>query len=277
MLGQAVLRQLAARPGLNVRATVRTHTTRDLLEPHLASLVRAGVDAADFDSLVDVLTEARPDVVVNCIGLVKQRDAGNDPLAAIPINALLPHRLARLCELLEGRLVHFSTDCVFDGARGGYTEADFCTATDVYGRTKLLGELDAPHTITLRTSMIGPELDSQRGLLAWFLDQKSTVKGFRRAVFSGVTTLELARIVADHVLPRRDLHGVYHVGAEPIAKFDLLTLIGQIYGHRVPIEPDDSVVIDRSLDSSRFRSATGYRPPSWNQMITEMRDQSHVD
>jgi dTDP-4-dehydrorhamnose reductase len=189
----------------------------------------------------------------------------------------LPHRLARLCELIGARLVHFSTDCVFDGAHGSYTESDRATADDVYGRSKLLGEVDAPHAVTLRTSMIGPELGSYQGLLEWFLAQKATVRGFRRAIFSGVTTLELARVVRDHILPRPDLRGVYHVGAEAISKFDLLTLIGRIYGHDVPIDPDDTFVIDRSLDSSRFRLATGYRAPSWSQMITEMRDSRHVD
>lgn len=277
MLGHTMLRVLQAAPHLEVRATVRTSSARDLLGPQLAKAIMTNVDARNGDRLVEVLNQARPDAVINCIGLVKQQETANDPLAAIPINSLLPHRLARLCELIGARLVHFSTDCVFDGTHGGYTESDRGTADDVYGRSKLLGEVDAPHAVTLRTSMIGHELGSYQGLLEWFLAQRVTVRGFRRAIFSGVTTLELARLVRDHVLPRPDLRGVYHVGAEAISKFDLLTLIGRIYGHDVPIEPDDTLVIDRSLDSSRFRLATGYRAPSWSHMITEMRDSRHVD
>src|SRR5262249_36745373 len=145
---------------------------------------------------------------------------------------------------------------------------------DLYGRAKLLGEVDTPHTITLRTSMIGPELTVHRGLLDWFLAQTLPIRGYRRAVFSGLTTFELAKVVRHHVLTRPELHGVYHVGGDAVSKFDLLNLIGRLYGHNVTIEPDDSVVIDRSLDSSRFRAVTGYIPPSWSQMIIEMRELS---
>jgi dTDP-4-dehydrorhamnose reductase len=277
MLGHTMLRVLQRVPGMETRGTVRSRCACDRLGPRLASLVTAGIDAVDQDCLADVVGRERPDVVVNCIGLVKQRDSATDPLQALPVNALLPHRIARLCLLMGARLVHFSTDCVFDGRRGRYTESDSATATDLYGRSKLLGEVDAPHAVTLRTSMIGPELTTHRGLLDWFLAQRAPVKGFRRAIFSGLTTVELANVVRDRVLPRPELRGVYHVAADAISKFDLLTLVGRIYCHDVAIEPDDALVLDRSLDGTRFRAATGYVAPPWTQMITEMRDVSHDD
>jgi dTDP-4-dehydrorhamnose reductase len=213
----------------------------------------------------------RPEVVVNAVGLVKQLAAADDPLAALPVNAMLPHRLARLCALAGARLVHVSTDCVFAGSRGGNRESDTPDATDLYGLSKLLGEVvDAPHAITLRTSIIGHELGSAHGLVGWFLAQTGRVKGYRRAVFSGLPTVELARVIRDHVLPRPELHGLYHVSAAPIDKDTLLRLVAARYGHAIEIDADDRVVIDRSLDSSRFRAATGYAPPDWPELVARM-------
>jgi dTDP-4-dehydrorhamnose reductase len=208
----------------------------------------------------------RPGVVVNCIGLVKQLAAADDPLQALPINSLLPHRLAWLCSLIGARLVHISTDCVFNGRKGGYRETDPSDAEDLYGRSKFLGEVAYSHTITLRTSIIA------HGLVAWFLSQNGRVKGYRRAIFSGLPTVELSRVVRDVVLPRSDLAGLYHVAAAPIAKFDLLTIVAAAYGTDAVIDPDDSVVIDRSLDAGRFRQATGYVAPPWPELVARMRD-----
>lgn len=274
MLGHAMLRVFLDTPSLEARGTVRSAHARDVLPADLRPAVTSGVDLADPDRVVDIMARERPDVVINCVGLVKQREAAADPVEALPINALLPHRLARLCGLAGARLVQISTDCVFDGAQGGYRESDPAAPVDLYGRTKLLGEVDLPHAITLRTSMIGPELTVHRGLLDWFLAQTVAIKGHRRACFSGLTTYEFAKVVRSHVLTRPVLHGLYHVGGDAVSKFDLLNLIGRVYGHDVPIEPDDSVVLDRSLNSSRFRSATGYVPPSWSQMIVEMKEMS---
>ena len=274
MLGHAMLRLFLDTPGLEARGTVRSEHARDVLPADLVPAVTSGVDLADPDRVVDIVARERPEVVINCVGLVKQREAAADPLAALPINALLPHRLAQLCGLAGARLVHFSTDCVFDGAQGHYRESDLAAPVDLYGRTKLLGEVDAPQAITLRTSMIGPELTVHRGLLDWFLGQTVAIRGYRRAIFSGLTTFEVAKMVRNHVLTRPELHGVYHVGGDAVSKFDLLNLISRVYGHNVTIEPDDSLVLDRSLDSSRFGTATGYVPPSWSQMIIEMRELS---
>jgi len=272
MLGHTMLRLFLDTPGLEARGTVRSEHARDVLPADLVPAVTSCVDLADPDRVVDIMALERPEVVINCAGLVKQREAAADPLAALPVNALLPHRLAQLCRIAGARLVQFSTDCVFDGVRGRYTESDVAAPVDLYGRAKLLGEVDAPQAITLRTSMIGPELSVHRGLLDWFLAQTGAIRGYRKAIFSGLTTFEVATVLRDRVLTRPDLHGVYHMGGEAISKFDLLTLIGGVYGHDVRIEPDDSLVLDRSLDSSQFRAATGYVPPSWPQMILDMRD-----
>jgi dTDP-4-dehydrorhamnose reductase len=203
---------------------------------------------------------------------VKQLADAKDVMAAVPLNTLLPHRLARLAAATGGRLVHISTDCVFSGEKGNYVERDRPDAADVYGLSKYLGEVGGAHAVTLRTSIIGHELRGRLSLLEWFLAQEGTVKGFTRAVFSGFPTVELARIVRDLVLPRPELTGLYHVSAEPIAKFDLLQLIAAEYRKSIEIVPDGQLAIDRSLNSERFRAATGYRPPSWSELVASMRE-----
>jgi dTDP-4-dehydrorhamnose reductase len=272
MLGHAVLRFLAASPGIEVHATVRSPSARDLLPAALHSAITVGVDALNDDHLREVLERRRPAWVVNCVGVVKQLREAKEPLPSIAINSLLPHRLARLCAQVGARLVHVSTDCVFSGARGMYTEADFADADDLYGRSKFLGEVDCPHAITLRTSIIGPELASAHGLVGWFLAQRGEVKGFIRAIFSGVPTVELARIVRDFVMPSVGLRGVYHVSAAPINKFDLLSLVAREFALETRITPDSTLSIDRSLDSSRFRHATGYTAPAWPELVRAMKD-----
>lgn len=272
MLGNAVFRYFSAEEGAQVFGTVRSPRSARFFDSRLRRRLIAGIDVENADALVRLFSEVRPDVVVNCIGLVKQLSETDDPLAALPINSLLPHRLARMCTLAGARLVHMSTDCVFAGTKGGYVESDFPDATDLYGRSKLLGEVDYPNAITLRTSIIGHELEGARSLIGWFLSQESKVRGFRRAVFSGLPTVEIARVIRDYVIPNRELHGLYHVSAEPISKYDLLTLVADAYGKVVDIEPDENFVIDRSLNSERFRNATGFRPEKWADLVARMRD-----
>ena len=271
MLGNAMLRFLANDPRFDVVATARSQGASRLFESSLAQHLVEGVDVETADGLTELFANCRPHIVINCIGVVKQLAHASDVLASVPINSLLPHRLSRLCKIVGARLIHFSTDCVFSGDRGNYLESDRADATDVYGISKFLGEVADPHTVTLRTSMVGRELASSRSLLDWFLAQRGTVKGYRRAIFSGLPTVELARIVRDFVIPRPELHGVYHVSAEPISKLELLGLFAAAYRHDVEIVPDDALVIDRSLNSDRFREATGYQPPDWPQLVEELR------
>ena len=250
------------------RQTPSVYTRGGLFDP-ARSL--GHVSAQDFDSVTRALAEVRPRVVVNCIGIVKQDAAAKDALTSISVNALFPHRLAALCRAAGVRLIHISTDCVFAGRRGNYSEGDASDAEDLYGRTKLLGEVDAEGSLTIRTSMIGRELSGAHGLVEWFLSQQGRrVRGFRRAVFSGFTTDALADIIAGLIREHEELHGVWNVAAEPINKFDLLSLVREVYRLDVEIEPDETFVCDRSLDAARFRAATGFTAPTWAEMIERM-------
>lgn len=266
MLGHALFSVLGQRGRLQVFGASRSAV--DLGAP---DRLLSGVDVLQPDDLHRAFAWARPEVVVNAVGLVKQLGNAKDPLAAVPINTLLPHRLAQLCQVAGARLIQISTDCVFTGDKGGYTEDDRTDALDLYGVSKRLGEVGGPGAVTLRTSIIGRELRTRHSLVDWFLHAPRTVSGYRRAVFSGVTTVELARIVADVVIPCPELAGVNHVSAEPINKYDLLRLLNETYGCGRTINPDDTLVIDRSLNSDRFRAATGWGPPAWPEMLAEMR------
>jgi dTDP-4-dehydrorhamnose reductase len=272
MLGNAVLRLFSQSPGYDVLGTVRSFSAQHLLPNDLQANLISAIDVENIENLISLFTIARPDIVINCIGLIKQLINVDDPLTTISINSLLPHQLARLCAVAGARFVHMSTDCVFSGERCMYTEADNADAKDLYGRSKFLGEVDYPHAITLRTSIIGHELDSARSLIGWFLAQEDGVKGYKRAIFSGLPTVEIARIIRDCVIPHPELHGLYHVSAEPINKFELLKLVAEAYGKTIDICADDQIVINRSLDSTRFRQATGFLPQSWPELIRTMRE-----
>lgn len=228
------------------------------------------VDVLATDDLLRVLGQVRPETVINCVGLIKQSPLAQDPLLAIALNASLPHRLARLCQASGARLIHISTDCVFSGRRGRYTEADISDAEDLYGRTKFLGEVAEAHTLTVRTSIVGRELRTRFGLIEWFLHQTGIVSGYRRALYSGLTTHELARVIAQYILPQPDLHGLYHVAGPAISKYDLLRQVHRLFNTAVTLTPDDRVVCDRSLDAARFQAAAGYVSPSWETMLSEL-------
>ncbi len=262
---------MALQPRHEVSVTVRGDRSPFPPVPEFpARLVRCRVDAQSPDDVARVLSDVRPELVINCIGLTKQKKDAVDPLLSIHLNALFPHRLALLCRTAGTRLIHVSTDCVFSGKRGGYRESDPSDAEDLYGRTKALGEVVDPHATTLRTSIIGHELYGRHGLLEWFLSQTGTIQGYRKAIFTGFTTHELALIIDRHVVANPGLSGLFHVSSSPISKFDLLQIVKQAYRKEVEIVPDEDFVCDRSLDSTRFRQATGYEPPSWPAMITEM-------
>lgn len=268
MLGHSVFRAFSDTASFEAWGTVRQPAGLRFFPEGDHPRLITGVDVLDSDALAAVLARVRPTVVINCAGIIKQLASANDPLVALPINSLLPHRLSRLCALANARLIHISTDCVFSGDKGHYVESDAADATDLYGRSKHLGEVtDAQHAVTLRTSIIGHELDSRRALVDWFLSQNGRVRGYSKAIFSGLPTVELARVIRDVVLPRPELHGLYHVSAQPIAKDALLRLIATTYGKQIDIEADDSVVIDRSLNSERFMAATGYLAGDWRSLI----------
>jgi dTDP-4-dehydrorhamnose reductase len=270
MLGNAMVRVLSEKEEWEVYGAVRSSGASRFFSAKIAERLVAGIDVENHDALVKLFAQIRPDTVVNCIGLVKQLADADDPLLAIPVNSLLPHRLVRLCDLVGARLIHMSTDCVFSGKKGGYRESDPSDAEDLYGKSKFLGEVDYPHAITLRTSIIGHELQGARSLIGWFLSQERQCKGFVKAIYSGLPTVVLAQLMRDVIIPRTDMSGLYHVASKPISKYDLLCLVAEIYGKIIQIIPDGSLMIDRSLNADRFREATGYVAPEWPELIKTM-------
>lgn len=271
MLGHTFFGTFSERKDLEVYATVRNLEGLSLRFPQeLLTKVYGDVNADDFNSIHNVLSGVKPDVVINCIGIIKQLPAAKDPVTCISINSLFPHRLAQACKILGARLIHMSTDCVFSGKKGNYTEDDLPDADDLYGRTKLLGEVAYPHCVTLRSSIIGHELKGKYGLIEWFLSQEEKVSGFTNAFFSGFPTAEMAHIIADYVIPNKELTGIYHVSSSPISKYDLLHQVAERYGKRIEIERYEDFHCDRSLDSYRFRNTTGYSPPPWHDLVDKM-------
>ncbi len=275
MLGHKMFQTLRARfPG--TRATLRGSADDPFYQriPLLAGDdVVGGVDVMDWPALEGTLSRLEPATLVNCVGIIKQRDAAHDAIPSIAINALLPHRLAELLGRWGGRLVHVSTDCVFSGSRGNYTEDDTPDAPDLYGRTKALGEVTTANALTLRTSIIGRELAEHKSLLDWFLAQDGkTVRGFTRVLYSGVTTNYLARLVGDLIDSRSPISGLYQVAGDPIPKHDLLVLVRDAFGLNIAIEPDGSLVSDKTLRGDRFVAATGWKTPDWPALVHELAD-----
>lgn len=256
----------------DVIGTVRHSKTKYKKHPIFKDLNLLGrVNAEKLESISDALDAVRPDFVINAIGIVKQIPASHDPIPIITVNSLLPHQLAQLCHKQSCRLIHMSTDCVFSGNMGNYSEDDVPDAMDLYGRTKLLGEVTYDNCLTIRTSIIGRELGNAHGLIEWFLSQNGkSVKGFQRAIFSGLTTNALSQIIAEIIQHQSELQGLWHVASEPISKFDLLTLVKEEYHLDIEIEPDITVKINRSLNAKKFKEKTNIKIPSWTTMIQEM-------
>jgi len=230
-----------------------------------------GVDVMDFNSVVRAFAQVKPDVAVNCIGIVKQVKEAKDPIVSISLNSLFPHRLAELCAATGTRMLHMSTDCVFSGRKGNYTEDDIPDAEDLYGRTKLLGEVNREGCLTMRTSIFGRDFAKQSALLEWFLSNRGgRVRGYVNAIYTGFPTQVLARIMADLIVEYPGLSGLYHISSDPINKYDLLVRIRDAMGLDIEIEPFEDFYCDRSLDSARFRVETGYPVPDWDEMIAEL-------
>ncbi len=273
MLGHQLWRGLHAQHDtwVTLRRPVADFAAHNLFDE--AKAIQAD-DITDDESLGRALDQANPEAVINCVGLIKQRDEASDEALTSRVNADFPHRLAKHCGKVGARLIHFSTDCVFSGTKGNYTEADPPDATDLYGQSKHRGEVADAYCVTLRTSVIGHELDTNLALLDWFLSQRGkTLSGFTKAIYSGFTTVEMARIVDRILTQHPELSGVWHVASAPISKFDLLKLCQIKLGWEGVIEPDDEFVCDRTLNTDHFNKTTGYSPPSWEAMISELAHQ----
>ncbi len=229
------------------------------------------VTVENYDSVISAIANIHPDIVINCIGIIKQKEQAKEVIASLEVNSLFPHRLASRCKATNTRLFHFSTDCVFSGKKGMYTESDIPDAEDLYGRTKYLGEVGEQGCITIRSSIIGREITGRNGLLEWFLSNiGGSVRGFTKAIYSGFTTIEMSRIVDFTIKNHPDLSGVWHVASKPIFKYDLLNKINSKMKLGITIHPDDSFHCDRSLNGNAFNKRTGYIPPSWDEMIDEL-------
>jgi dTDP-4-dehydrorhamnose reductase len=276
MLGHEAVRVLA--PDFEVWGACRR--PQDLPDLGIPAERILGGFSADGEFAAHMLERVKPDVVINAVGIVKQRSAAKDAVPSIAVNSLWPHVLADACAERGARMVHVSTDCVFSGSRGMYREEDVPDAFDLYGRSKLLGEVtDRENAVTLRTSIIGWQIGQATGLVGWFAEHRNEpLKGFTRAVFSGLTTRALTEVVRDVVMPDPSLSGLWHVSAEPVDKFTLLTKLAGYLGWEIDITPVDEPVIDRSLDSTRFREHTGWSPGSWDEMLSSLaRDRSWLD
>ena len=273
MLGHAVFRVLSNDKRLKVFGTVRSESSKNLFPAELSDNLISNIDVESDDCLKSAFEISKPDVVINCIGIIKQLSDAKDVLKSIPINTLLPHRIALLAKNFNSRLILVSTDCVFSGAKGNYLETDFPDCDDLYGRSKLLGEIvDNENVLTIRTSLIGHELRGGHSLVNWFLSQSSSAQGYTQAIFSGLPTNELAKIILDCIIQWPNLYGLYHVSANPINKYDLLDLIAKVYKKDITISKNKAVKIDRSLDHTKFSMATGYKAQNWDMLIASMKD-----
>ena len=236
-----------------------------------SSNIFSNVDALNPESAFNLIEKLNPDIILNCIGIIKQLKEALDPVLSIEINSLFPHKLAKHIKNSKTRLIHISTDCVFSGDRGNYKEDDNSDAKDLYGKSKYLGELiNYDNCITLRTSIIGPELKGKVSLLEWFLNQKSPIKGFTNAIYSGFTTLELINIIESYIIKKPSKNGLYHLSSNPISKYELLKIIAKTYNVKTEIEPDEEFKNNKSLNSDLFKKDFGYIVKPWGQMISEM-------
>lgn len=270
MLGHKLMQILSAR--FEVVGTIRGNPDSYSSHPILGqmNLIR-NVHVGNIESIRSAVQKIKPDVIINCIGIVKQLPMAQDTIASITVNALFPHQLAEICQLYGIRLIHYSTDCVFSGNKGDYHENDISDANDLYGRTKYLGEVTYDNCLTLRTSLIGRELADSHSLIEWFISQNgNSVKGFKNAIFSGLTTRAHGIILSQIISKYPEMQGLWHLSADPISKYDLLTLVKSQYQLDIEIMPDRSVSCNRSLNSAKFRKNIAIPIPSWNKMIAEM-------
>ena len=270
MLGYSLFSNLSEQPNLTVFGTVRSIKNKEHFFKDTKQHLLSNVNANDIASLEQAIAKVSPDIVINCIGLIKQHGISKQHIDAVKTNALLPHELANICDKVDAKLIHFSTDCVFTGDEGLYTEESLPDARDLYGKSKYLGEVGYGKHLTLRTSIIGHELSSSVSLVDWFLSQDESIKGFSKAIFSGLPTCYIAKLLVESILPNPKVTGLLHLSVDPINKFDLLKLISDKYGKQITIHESQELVIDRSLNSDKFRQLAQFNPSSWNDLIEYM-------
>lgn len=270
MLGYSLFSNLNEHANFSVFGTVRSIAGKEHFFRGTQPQLITGVDAYDISSLQHAIETVAPDVVINCVGLIKQHGISKQHIDAVKINALLPHELANICDQFNAKLIHFSTDCVFTGEVGLYTEDSLPDSRDLYGKSKCLGEVSYGKHLTLRTSIIGHELTSAVSLVDWFLSQGESTKGFSKAIFSGLPTSFIAKLLVEYILPNPEVAGLLHLSVDPIDKYTLLQLIAKQYQKQITIAESQELVIDRSLNSDKFRQLTQFSPPAWSDLVEYM-------
>jgi len=231
------------------------------------------VDFLNIDNSFNFISEIAPSIVINCVGITKHSMHYNKIGDVSFLNSMLPHFLSDLSNIFNFKLIHISSDCVFDGQRGNYSELDLPDSKDLYGKSKFLGELDGrSRNITIRTSTIGHENLTKYGLLEWFLNQHGSCNGFSKAFFSGLTTIELANILYKYFIFDDSVSGLYNLAGPKINKFDLLKIIARVYKKDIEIKEDQTFCIDRSLNASKFNNKFGYPVKEWDLMVREMKE-----
>ena len=276
MLGQKLFKRLSQDEKLNVWGTIRDKNLESFFANHLKPKLISDIDCSEsLDKLNNVIKTIKPDILINCIGITKKNSSERLRTNLIKINALLPHKLLEICNLENCRLIHISTDCVFSGKKGNYSEVDPPDPIDLYGMSKLLGEFSNHKHLTIRTSLIGFEFQTKRGLLEWFLSRKKECFGYSNAFFSGLTTLELSKVIESYILKTSDIHGLYNIASPIISKADLLSILAKVFKKKIIIKKINEPKINRSLDQSRFYNVTGYKCTNWMNLITEMYDEEY--
>lgn len=272
MIGSTLVKVISMNKNLKVIGVIRQKSYKKLFSDQKLQFLIYNYSSIDLDSLKKILLTSNPDVVINCSGITKQRINNNNLQKIFFMNSIFPHRLAYFAKKINFKLIQISTDCVFSGKllKGSYKENDVPDAEDTYGKTKFIGEVTGDNIVTLRTSTIGHELLTRKGLLEWFLSQKKKCYGFNNAVFSGITTQTLANIIAKIIIPKKVFSGLYHISAKPINKYELLCMIAKTYNKKIKILRFKNFRINRSLNSNLFKKKTGYIAPSWKFMISEM-------
>ena len=273
MLGHKAFERFSFNEKFEVYGTLKneSYIKKYFSESKHSKYIFSEIDALEINTVTKLIDKLNPDLILNCIGIVKQIKESQNPLLSIEINSLFPHKIANHVESSKTRFIHISTDCVFSGEKGNYLETDQSDAKDLYGKTKFLGELTSyKNSITLRTSIIGPELKGRLSLLEWFLNAKESVNGFTNAIYSGFTTLELTNIIENYVIPNPNISGLYNVSSDSISKHDLLNIIAKVYKKNIIIKPLDEFKSDKSLNGDLFKKTFAFTPKSWEEMVVEM-------
>ena len=270
MIGHKMF-QLLTMNNLEASGTVR-HAPANYLSVSFFANQRIipSIDVTKLASVQSLLNSRNPDIIINCVGITLRKPEIKDEELCVKVNAEFPHFLKKYVEVNKKYLIHFSTDCVFSGKADSYTEDSKPDATDVYGRTKALGEVSGDHALTLRGSQLGSEVFGKSELLEWAIAQSGqSIKGYDQAIYSGVTTNGVADLVADLIQRPKRLTGLYQVASQPISKYDLLCKVNQIFKLRMKIEPDSSYKNRKVLSAAKIASEIGYRCASWDQMLQQ--------